>query len=164
MPHYNFPMPAITADIIIFRFKKPIKPFDFAGQAGNVEVLLVRRAKEPFVDHWAIVGGHFDVLTDPSILDCAVRELKEETHIEIAAQELIHVGHYDKINRDPRGRYVTFLYAAECPANAVIQADDDVKEYQWFNLTDLPRLAFDHHELIADFADIFTKEDNDEED
>jgi 8-oxo-dGTP diphosphatase len=133
-------MPAITADVVVMR-----------GEWDDErQILLIKRSKEPHKDCWAIVGGHLDVLTDASVKACAVRELKEETHIEVEEDDLTFIGYFDKIDRDPRGRYITFLFVAECPEDAVIKADDDAHEYQWFTLNqikDLP-LAFDHAEML----------------
>jgi 8-oxo-dGTP diphosphatase len=46
----------------------------------NGQVLVIRRAKAPFIDHYSLPGGHVEVR---ETLEAAVlRELKEETGLE----------------------------------------------------------------------------------
>ena len=144
MHQYKFQMPAVTADIIVYRYAD-----------GKLQVLLVKRAKDPFKDAWAIPGGHLDVETDPNIASCAARELKEETNIDVDFWNLMFIRFYDQLHRDPRGRYITFAYCIELPAGAEVQAADDAKEFDWFDVNDIKsgkvKVAFDHQKIIEDF-------------
>jgi len=141
---YNYPMPAVTADIIVVR----------GDWDEEREVLLVKRAKDPFKDHWSFPGGHFDVNTDASVLDCALRELKEETQIEAVKEFMELLGHFDEMNRDPRGRYVTFVYVYDTTDYKVdVEAADDVDDHQWVpfgKIKDIS-LAFDHRKIFDHF-------------
>lgn len=147
----NHPRPVITADIIIWKYIIG----DTFGM-DYVEVLLIKRGKDPFKDHFAFPGGHFDVDTDESILHAAHRELEEETGL--VNHELHYFGYYDAKGRDPRGRYVDFVYSAEVRTKPVAVAADDAADAQWFRfqLFDkeenvFPPLAFDHHQILVEF-------------
>ena len=151
----KYPTPAITGDIIVCRLVKNL----LVNQAEeyDLEVLLVKRAKEPYQDCWAIPGGHLDARSDLSIQDCALRELKEETNIEVVAKKDLHfVGYFDELERDPRGRYVTFVWAVKCPKEQHIIAADDAKEFKWFALKEVLahrfKVAFDHQKILQQFA------------
>jgi len=52
------------------------------------EILMMRRslAKKAFPGYWVIPGGHIESSEDPAF--CAVRELREETGIEIKTSDL----------------------------------------------------------------------------
>jgi len=43
----------------------------------------------------------------------AIRELKEETNLDVSEVELEFVGYFDAKGRDPRGRYVGFIHVDE---------------------------------------------------
>ena len=131
---YEYPRPMLTADCVV------INPCG--------EVLLVRRGNEPFRGCWALPGGFMEM--DETIEHCAVRELQEETGLQVAEGDLRLVGVYSAPGRDPRGRTVTAAYAV-CLADEVrAVAGDDAAEIRWWSLETLPPLAFDHAQIIAD--------------
>ena len=115
-----------------------------ANRSG--EVLLVRRANEPYKGCWALPGGFMEM--DETIEQCAVRELKEETGLAVAPAEAAMVGVFSAPGRDPRGRTVTVAYRVDV-AEAAPVAGDDAAEVRWWPLAALPPLAFDHAEIIA---------------
>jgi 8-oxo-dGTP diphosphatase len=122
----------LTADVII--------------HVGN-EVLLVRRKNEPFRGMWCIPGGFVD--PDEKILDAALRELQEETAVEDV--KVIKFDVYGDPGRDPRGRTVTVVYVARLNEKPATRAGDDAAECGWFQLNDLPPMAFDHKKVLEDY-------------
>ena len=67
MPYtYDFPRPALTVDILVFRWEQQ-----------RPELLLIQRKNPPFQHAWAFPGGFVD--QDEDLLQAAQRELKEET-------------------------------------------------------------------------------------
>ncbi len=131
---YDYPRPALTTDIIMFSYYK-----------GKLLVLLIERKYFPFKGKWAFPGGFVDM--DETAEECAYRELKEETGLEI--KDLSQLVTVSTLGRDPRGRTVSvFFYGFINYASADIQAGDDAKKAQWFPADKLPSLAFDHGEII----------------
>ena len=130
---YEYPRPALTADIVLL-------------DAERREVLLIRRGNEPFKDCWAFPGGFFD-MDDDTIEATARRELKEETGVDdVGLEELCTAS---KKGRDPRGRTVTVVFAALVDRTKInAKGDDDAKEARWYGLDALPPLAFDHGEIL----------------
>lgn len=109
-------------------------------------VLLIKRSKAPFKDMWALPGGRIEQ-SDKSIIDAAYRELREETNLNDV--ELKYVDTVGDSSRDPRGFGVSIVYHGkldEIPEN--VKAGDDAFDFKWFDLTDLPELAFDHRQII----------------
>lgn len=128
--------PAVTVDMVLFTREK------------NPRILLIKRKNPPFQDHWALPGGFMDY--EEEIEDAAYRELEEETGITGIQLEQIHA--FGKVGRDPRGRTVSIVYRAVVdPSTVSVQAGDDAKEAEWFDIRKLPPLAFDHAEII-DYA------------
>ncbi len=137
MYQYNYPRPALTADVVLF-----------VRDDKGTRVLLIRRGKEPFMGSWALPGGFVDENED--LKDAAVRELKEETGIE--GLDIVQVGAYGKPGRDPRGHTVSVVFASYLTSEPDYQAGDDATEAEWFPIDELPGLAFDHEEIITDAA------------
>ena len=143
---YDYPRPAVTADIVIFSIEN-----------GVAEVLLIQRANEPFKDQWAFPGGFLDM--DETIETCAKRELKEETCL--SEIELFEVGCFSEINRDPRGRTVSIaFYGIVQKSAAAPKAQDDAKSLRWFAIDSLPPLAFDHQHIFDKAYALLKKEQN----
>ena len=85
---------------------------------------------------------------DETTEQCAIRELEEETGLTVS--EVHQIGAYSKVDRDPRGRTVTVAYLAIVDAPMAVKGQDDAAKAQWFPLSALPELAFDHDEIIRD--------------
>ena len=135
MPEYEFPRPALTADVVAVRFN------------AVPHVLLVRRVREPYAGRWALPGGFVEEGEAPE--SAAVRELAEETGLLISGP-LPVVGVYGEPGRDPRGWVVTVAYLARVDAQPALVAGDDAAEVRWFSSAGLPDLAFDHSRIVAD--------------
>ena len=90
---------------------------------------------------------------DETIEHCAVRELQEETALQVAESDLRLIGVYSAPGRDPRGRTVTAAYLvvdSRWSAVGDAEAGDDAAEVRWWSLDELPPLAFDHAQIIND--------------
>ncbi|MCH5242787.1 MAG: NUDIX hydrolase [Muribaculaceae bacterium] len=131
---YKYPHPAVTADCIVFN-----------KEDNRIYVLLIKRKNEPFKDCWAFPGGFINI--DESAEDAAIRELKEETGLEISTVEQLKA--YSTPNRDPRERVITIAFIAESTIKDV-KGGDDAKEARWFDISTLPPLAFDHEQILKD--------------
>ncbi|MDO8963091.1 MAG: NUDIX hydrolase [Coriobacteriia bacterium] len=138
MPTYDFPRPALTADVAAFR-----------GAPGHREVLLIRRGSPPFEQSWALPGGFVE--ENEPLASAALRELIEETGLE-PLNDLAEVGTYGDPGRDPRGWTVTVLYAVTLgdEESGAVAGGDDADDAAWYPVGELPALAFDHALLVAD--------------
>lgn len=137
MPHtYPYPRPAVTVDAVLL-----------SRDTQPTQVLLIQRKKAPFQHQWAFPGGFVDENEDPN--DAVARELEEETGL--TGLTFRQAGFYGRPERDPRGHTIslTFLALAH-PAALTPRAADDAKAVQWFPVDDLPALAFDHAQILAD--------------
>lgn len=141
---YAYPHPAVTADSVVFGYD---------DQA--LKVLLIRRGKEKdatmtaCVGEWALPGGFLEVDKDKTIAHTAARELKEETGLKLAVKAFREVGSYSDIKRDPRERVITIAHYALVKLTEV-EAHSDADKAEWFSLTDVPHLAFDHDTILRD--------------
>ena len=136
---YKYPRPTVTADCVVITHE--------AGRG----VLRMRRGGEPCQDGWAIPGGFMEM--NETTEQCAVRELKEETNIVIS--DLHQIGVYSKVDRDPRGRTVSVAYLAITDKAQDAIGQDDAAEVKWWPLTALPKMAFDHDDIMRDAVRLY---------
>jgi len=139
MYSYKYPHPAITADCVVF-----------AVDDDTSRVLLVQRKNEPEKGKWAFPGGFMNI--DETTEEAAKRELKEETGLEV--DEVIQVGVFDTVDRDPRERVISVAYLTALDHLPAVTGGDDASQAQWFRIDEMPELAFDHQEI---FHAAFTK-------
>jgi 8-oxo-dGTP diphosphatase len=136
---YKYPRPAVTADCVVIT--KEAEP----------KVLLIQRGADPYKGYWAFPGGFMNM--DETTEQCAIRELEEETGLKVSTVR--QIGAYSKVDRDPRGRTITVAYLAIIDKPAQVTGQDDAAKAEWFPLSALPELAFDHVDIMADAINLF---------
>lgn len=136
---YKYPRPAVTADVVAITKEEVPK------------VLLIQRGFEPYKGCWAFPGGFMEMNETTEV--CAIRELEEETGLRL--DNMVQVGAYSKVDRDPRGRTITIAYLAIVREPLTVVAHDDAAKAEWFPINDLPTLAFDHDEIMADALNLY---------
>lgn len=141
---YKYPRPAVTADCIVIT--REVEP----------KVLLIQRGNEPFKGCWAFPGGFMEM--DETTEQCAIRELKEETGLIVS--DLQEIGAYSKVDRDPRGRTITVAYLLITDTPVEVKGQDDAVKAEWFPVSDLPELAFDHADIMQDAIGFFNSNEN----
>jgi ADP-ribose pyrophosphatase YjhB (NUDIX family) len=135
---YDWPRPAVTVDVAVFTVAG-------AHSALRLEALLIQRDAEPFRGRWALPGGF--VHEHEGLPGAARRELAEETGTTDVYLE--QVGAVGTPGRDPRGHTVTVLWVGLVPGDRrAALAGGDARAARWFDVRELPPLAFDHAELL----------------
>ncbi len=134
MYSYEHPHPAVTVDIVVFTIRD-----------SQLKLLLIRRAYSPYKGKWALPGGFVDM--NESLDEAASRELLEETGVSGVYLEQLYT--FGKPKRDPRERVVTVAYYALIPSDKMkLQAATDAEAVGWFGMDELPKLAFDHADIV----------------
>ncbi len=110
-------------------------------------VVLVRRGKEPFRGKLALPGGFVEC--GETVEEAVVREVKEETGLEVEPIKL--VGVYSDPKRDPRGHVVSVCFLCEVRGGE-LRAGDDAADVIVADPNELSPadLAFDHYEILRD--------------
>lgn len=125
---------------------RPVRPAVvdiFVIKDGNV--LLIKRASEPFKDEWMLPGGFIEM--DEDATTAAKREAKEETGLDVELMGIIGV--YSDPSRDSRGT-VSIAYLA-IPLNDILKTQkNETSETKWYKLDELPKLGCDHEKIVAD--------------
>jgi 8-oxo-dGTP diphosphatase len=124
----------------------PDRPFVGVGAVivdESARVLLVKRRFEPLAGQWSLPGGGVDV--GETLEACVIREMREETGLDVEVGPVIEV--FDRIMHDGDGRvqyhYVLVDYVCR-PIGGRLAAASDVADVAWvpsdglapFGLTD----------------------------
>lgn len=148
----RFAHPGVTIDLVGLRYNYALK---------RIEVLLIKRKHNPFKDHWTFPGGFMDI--NETINEACLREVKEETNIDLNDRQLIRLLPVSKVNRDDRVRVITnpniVLFTHNDLAKAHLKAGDDALLVKWVGIklnqqeelvTSEPvDFAFDHREILT---------------
>jgi 8-oxo-dGTP diphosphatase len=131
----NFQNIRIAVDAIVFGYKN-----------NSLYVLLIEQKFGSADKYWALPGGL--VKEDESLSDAVIRELHEETNVQLTFMEQLYT-FGDDINRDSRNRVISVAYYALVDASSLeIKADTDAERVQWFKIDEIPDLAFDHNLIL----------------
>ena len=110
----------------------PDRPFVGVGAVivDDGHVLLVKRGREPLAGQWSLPGGAVEV--GETLEECLVRELREETGLDVEVGPVIEV--FDRITHDAGGRveYHFVLVDYLCwPIGGELRAASDVDDARY---------------------------------
>jgi 8-oxo-dGTP diphosphatase len=100
---------------------------------GGSRVLLTRRSRAPYMDHWDLPGGFLEYGEHPE--DGLRREIQEELGIQIEIEEFL--GHLISTYGNNGPYVLNILYVARANVTTAV-ARDDISEFRWFDLDNLP--------------------------
>ena len=128
--------PSVTTDTVAYNGDK---------------ILLIRRGNYPYKNFWALPGGFFEK-TDEDLNFGAQRELKEETGIDIDPKYFRQIKTYGH-NFDPRMKIVDVAFSVRVSKKDMdkVKGLDDACDARWFQIDELPKLAFHHEQIINNF-------------
>jgi len=139
MPDYTYPFepktPYLTTDGII-------EVYDGDTFLG---IALIKRKNPPV--GLALPGGFVD--DGERVEDALVREMKEETDLDVQIVRLLGV--YSDPKRDPRFHTASVVYVAR--AEGTPRGGDDAKEAHIYRLNEIAfeKLVFDHAQIVQDY-------------
>ena len=130
-------------------------------QSGHI--LLVKRGIDPGKGKYALPGGFLGI--DETVLDGCVRELYEETNINIPKavlrKSLSEVRVFDHPKRSRRGRIITHAHLFKLAAGGPlpkVKGGDDAYEAMWLPFNDVglheQDIFSDHIHIINHFINV----------
>jgi len=130
----------ITVDVAVMRLVcRGPRP-----QALDLQVAVIKRPKSPFEGYWVLPGGHLNA--GESFGAAARREWSEETLADPVDLEAIGV--FGSPGRDPRGRYVSFLFFGMAGPGVELFPSASARESCWHSVLEDILLGFDHERLL----------------
>lgn len=140
-----YPPTFVTVDAVVY-------------EDQSYRVLMIRRKDEPGKGLWALPGGFLDANGDRCLEDAVLRELKEETNLNISNDDIYSSWVFDSIERSSRGRTITHAFFCVLSEENLpeVSPGDDAAIAQWFPISEInPSDCFeDHYEIINHFLEI----------
>jgi 8-oxo-dGTP diphosphatase len=137
----EYPPFAVAVDIVVLTIRD-----------GRLCALAVRRGDATEHGRLALPGGF--VRLEEDLRDAAVRELREETAVDVDGVHLEQLASYGAPDRDPRMRTVSVAWLAVAPDLPDPAAGTDAAGARWMAVEDLlggtGSLAFDHEQILRD--------------
>ncbi len=137
----------VAVSTVIFSLRRD------AADCPRLVLPLVRRTRDPYDGLWALPGGWLDIAEN--LDDAASRTLAETTGLTPSYLEQLYA--FGDVARSPT-RVVSIVYwallrADEVDAQVAAHASggDAPENVAWFDVNDLPTLAFDHNQIV-DYA------------
>ena len=107
---------------------------------------MLQRANKPFKDYWVLPGG-FIGYTE-TVQEAAMREVKEETGLDITLDKIIGVY---RIDNDPRGVHIDIIFSSQSKKEPILSKEDS--HWQYFDTSALPeQIAYKHRQAIEDWV------------
>lgn len=117
----------------------------FGFEHSTLEVLLIKRDIKPYRGRWALPGGF--IKKKERIEHAIYRILGATTGLENIYLE--EVGVFDTVHRYPYWRVFTIAhFALVSPEHYALKPGVDTSAAKWFKIHELPKLPFDHQEII----------------
>lgn len=123
----------VATDCIIFGF-----------DGWNIKLLLVERNFDPERGKWSLMGGFVQPSESPE--DAANRVLESLTGLKNVYMEQFQV--FGRPGRDPVERTLSVAYFALIDVNKYEIRTNDGYNAEWFLLSEMPKLVFDHGEMV----------------
>jgi 8-oxo-dGTP diphosphatase len=131
----NIATPRVTVDPVVMVYRD-----------GHLKVLLVRRTTAPEKGEWSIPGGHVEL--NQTLLAAIELSLVKKTSVGIRSMDYVEQLYaFDTTGLDPRGHAISIAFL--CLSNrAVIKQPSMAGTPTFFDVQDLPELAFDHISIV----------------
>jgi 8-oxo-dGTP diphosphatase len=123
----------VAVDCIIFGF-----------DGSEYKLLLIQRGFAPEKEKWSLMGGF--VQPNESLDMAAERVLKQLTGLHDVYLEQLQS--FSRPDRDPIERVIAVAYVALIDINKYQQQINDDFHARWFPMKSLPKLIFDHNEMV----------------
>lgn len=121
-------------------YDNPIPSVAVVVRKEKGKLLLVKRKAEPKKGFWALPGGFID--GGESAIQAALREMKEETGLEGIIKRLVQIYHHES---KMYGHVMIIVYEVNITGGQ-LQAGDDAECADFFDIEELPPLAFHFQE------------------
>lgn len=116
----------------------------FGFDGTEYKLLLIQRGFAPEKEKWSLMGGF--VQPEESLDEAAARILKSLTGLQDIYLEEMQA--FSRPHRDPIERVIAVTYVALIDIEKYQQQINDDFHARWFPMKELPKLIFDHQEMV----------------
>lgn len=112
------------------------------------EQLLMLRAKPPNLGAWSPIGGKLETALGESPYECAIRETREETGLELTAADLHLFAMIAEKSYEGQGHWLLFLFRSKRRIHAV-PPDIDEGQFACFSRAEIETLPIPETDRTA---------------
>jgi len=114
----------------------------FTVEKGNLKILLERKKEEPYKGYWILPN---ETLKKDTTLEVTIESILNRT---INTSKIYTEQNYtfSGIDRYPGNRIISTSYIGLVD-NKIVKLNEEI-ELNWFNLDELPKIGYDHKEII----------------
>lgn len=130
----------------------------FTVDKDTLKVLLIRKKDEPYKGYWTLPGSM--VKNDKTVEDTITDTIYDKLGIKKLYIEQSHT--YSNIDRYPDNRVIGVNYIGLIDSVTLLvkrEIREDI-ETEWFAINDLPKLGYDHRDIIDKTITILGKKLN----
>ncbi|MBI2543278.1 MAG: NUDIX hydrolase [Candidatus Aenigmarchaeota archaeon] len=124
--------PKIAVDVLVVRKNK---------------IVLLRRDIEPFRGSLDFPGGMVEY--GETVENAAVREVKEETGLDISLKNILGV--YSSPSRDPRFHAITIAFVSGVKGGSLKSSFEGRAEWHDVDKIPMKEMGFDHAKILRDY-------------
>ncbi len=129
----------------------------FTSDNGDVKVLLTRKKTEPYKGYWCLPN---DTVSIEETIEENVMKMMSEQY-QYTNFYYAQSGTFSRLDRDPENRIVgvSFLGLIDSVHALILHPEiDDIDEVSWFPINTLPKIGYDHEEIIQNALSNLQKE------
>ncbi len=116
-----------------------------SASKGSLKVYLERRTEDPYKGYWMLPGGR--VSNNETLEEKASEIFKDATGLE--NEKMFQSKIFSDLDRGGDERVIAQSFFAITDAD-VTAIKDSEKNMEWFDVDELPKIAFDHAKIIND--------------
>ena len=123
----------------------------FTIEKGKVKILLFRKKTEPYKGYWILPTSKLSL--DESLEDGALKILDDQVGIKNVYLEQIKA--FSDVERSTGERLITisFLGLSDSISAGIKREPIENIESDWFSIDQIPKLGFDHEQIISSAID-----------
>lgn len=127
----------------------------FTIDKGELKVLLLRKKTEPYKGYWILPGGY--LRNDETLEDNITDAVLDKTGLLSVYIEQCYT--FSTLDRDPDNRLIATSFIGLVDSKSVEIKREERPEYEtaWFSISELPKLGYDHENIISRNIDYLKK-------
>lgn len=120
---------------------------------GKLKVLLAKRKNAPYTNFWALLGGA--VYNDETLETAVKREIFEKSGIENITPMQYKLFSDPNRAKETGFRMLGIAYVVLVDESVIsfTKQTEKTSDMEWFNIDDVPTLAYDHNQVLNDSID-----------
>ena len=115
----------------------------YAADKGKLKIYLKKKAEDPYKGYWTLPSAVLD--NETTLEDNAQKIYQSMTGLDEAT--LFQSQSFSNLDRDPNGRIIGVTFVA-ITDKALTDMKNDSNDKAWFEVDELPKLGFDHANII----------------